>query len=119
MRRFQTGRAFNSAQWAYALGYLEWIQPKRTQPRGACERICFLPYLVYGSGLRLAELTNAKLGDLSHYAGEGLDTAFRLLTVVGNGNEARALPQPDAVAVALARHLASRNLPADLKDIDL
>lgn len=116
--RIQTGRAFSAAQWAFVIDYLERLQPQGIQAQRAHERLRFLLYLAYGLGLRLAELADARLGDLTRHAGEGIEETFWVLTVIGKGRKARALPLPDAVAEALARYLASRKLPADLKDVN-
>ncbi len=116
--RIQIGRALSGAQWTFVLDYIERLQPQGAQAQRAHERLRFLLYLGYGLGLRLAELANARLGDLTRHAGEGIEETFWVLTVIGKGRKARALPLPDAVAGALARYLASRKLPADLKGVN-
>ncbi len=124
----QVGHAFNAAQWQYILSFLEAERAAlaaldecrvTTRLAAAYARNRFVIYLGYGTGLRLAELTAATLGDLQREAGEGLDDFYWVLKVVGKGNKPRVVPMPDRVAAELMSYLQSRGLPPDLKDCDL
>ena len=64
----QVSHAFNAAQWEYLLPFLERERAAVTGAR-AYARNRFLIYLAYGTGLRLAELAAATLGDLRREAG--------------------------------------------------
>ena len=123
----KVGHAFNAAQWQYILSFLDGeraalaaLGESRATARAAAAygRNRFVIYLGYGTGLRLAELTAATLGDIKREAGEGLDDFYWVLNVVGKGNKPRVVPLPDRVAAELATYLCSRGLPEDLKDCD-
>ena len=123
----KTNHSFNAAQWEYLLSFLETeragiagLGAGRATARvmAAYGRIRFVIYLGYGTGLRLAELTAATLGDLKREAGEGLDDFYWVLNVVGKGNKPRVVPLPDRVAEELVGYLRARGLPADLQDCD-
>jgi integrase len=113
--------AFNAAQWQFILSFLETeraaiagLGEGRAAGRAmaAYARNRFVIYLGYGTGLRLAELTAATLGDLQREAGEGLDDFYWVLKVVGKGNKPRVVPLPDRVAAELVTYLRARGLPA-------
>ena len=76
----KTNRAFNTALWRYILDYLEVQAPDGGRTARAWRRNRFLLYLGYGTGLRLAELAGAKLGDLKLMAGEALGESFWVLS---------------------------------------
>lgn len=123
----QVNHAFNAAQWQFILSFLEAERAAlaaldegraTTRLAAAYARNRFVIYLGYGTGLRLAELTAATLGDLQQEAGEGLEDFYWVLKVVGKGNKPRVVPLPDRVAAELMTYLRSRGLPADLKDCD-
>ena len=123
----KVSHAFNAAQWQYILAFLEaeratiaGLGEGRATARAAAAygRNRFVIYLGYGTGLRLAELTAATLGDLKREAGEGLDDFYWVLNVVGKGNKPRVVPLPDRVAEELVVYLRARGLPDDLKDCD-
>ena len=123
----KTNHSFNAAQWEYLLSFLNaeraaivGLGAGRATARvmAAYGRIRFVIYLGYGTGLRLAELTAATLGDLKREAGEGLDDSYWVLNVVGKGNKLRVVPLPDRVAAELVTYLRARGLPADLQDCD-
>jgi len=77
------------------------------------------PPLAYGTGLRLSELVSAQLRDLSRQSGDGLEDWFWVLTVVGKRSKKRVIPLPDVVARELTDYLSSRDIPVDLKNVDL
>ena len=120
----KTNHAFNAAQWQYLLAFLDAgrdalaVNGAAARDRAGAARIRFVIYLAYGTGLRLAELTAATLGDLKREPGEGLDDFYWVLKVVGKGNKPREVPLPDRVAGELMIYLRARGLPSDLKDCD-
>jgi integrase len=123
----KVSHAFNAAQWQYILSFLDAeraalaeLGEGRASARAVASygRNRFVIYLGYGTGLRLAELTAATLGDLQREAGEGLDDFYWVLKVVGKGNKPRVVPLPDRVAEELVVYLRARGLPDDLKDYD-
>ncbi len=61
--------------------------------------------LLYSSGLRLAELTDANLSDL--------DLRDRTIRVTGKGNKVRIVPVGEHARAALTRWLAVREAPED------
>lgn len=65
--------------------------------------------LIYGLGLRLAEVVGLDLGDLDLPSGR--------IRVLGKGNKERILPLAGFAAEALAAHLAVRLDPARLQDV--
>ena len=65
--------------------------------------------LLYGSGLRLAEVVGATLGDL--------DLPRELITVTGKGSKTRVVPLTGAAKRALDVYLGDRLAPADRKDL--
>jgi integrase len=124
----KANHSFNAAQWQFILSFLDAeragiaaLGEGRATARVAAAygRNRFVIYLGYGTGLRLAELTAATLGDLHREAGEGLDDFYWVLNVVGKGNKPRVVPLPDRVAAELVGYLRARGLPADLQDCDL
>jgi site-specific recombinase XerC len=111
-------RAFNTALWRYLLDALDKREPPGERARRAWRRNRFLLYLGYGTGLRLAEITDAKLGDLKCMTGEGLGDSFWVLEVRGKGQRLREVPLVETVARELCAYLAARALPEDLQGID-
>ena len=75
--------------------------PDPATPRGRRDRAIF--ELVYGMGLRLAELVGLSLGDLDFPSGR--------MKVLGKGAKERVLPLAGCAAAALAAELAGRLEP--------
>ncbi|MEM5432821.1 phage integrase family protein [Cupriavidus oxalaticus] len=75
-------------------------------------RARFALWLAYGTGLRLAELTCARLGDLQHCALDGTQQGAWMLKVVGKRQRVRYEPFPPALFDALLLYLKSRGLGA-------
>jgi site-specific recombinase XerD len=68
---------------------------------GRVDKVCF--ELIYGSGLRLAELVGLSKGDLVQDQTMGV-----VLRVMGKGRKERVVPMSGASALALAEHLRDR-----------
>jgi site-specific recombinase XerD len=75
---------------------------------GRLDKVCF--ELIYGSGLRISELTGLRKGDLVQDQSMGL-----VLRIMGKGSKERIVPMSGASAMALAEHLRDRKTVA-LKD---
>ncbi len=81
--------------------------PDPATPRGRRDRA--LLEVIYGLGLRLAEVTGLDLGDL--------DFPEARARVVGKGNRERVLPLAGCAAEALAEHLAGTLEPGEWQDM--
>lgn len=81
--------------------------PDTTTPRGRRDRA--LLEVIYGLGLRLAEVTGLDLGDLDYPSGR--------VRVLGKGNRERDLPLAGCAADALAAHLGATLEPAVWRDL--
>lgn len=81
--------------------------PDRATERGRRDRAIF--ELIYGLGLRLAELVGLSLGDLDYPSGR--------VKVLGKGGKERVLPLAGCAATALSDYLAQRLEPAVWQDI--
>lgn len=114
----KTNRAFNTALWRYILDTLDKEAPLKGRAARAWRRNRFLLYLGYGTGFRLAELTEARLRDLQLMAGEELGESFWVLSVRGKGQKLREVPLAEAVAQELRAYLRERGLPEDLQGVD-
>lgn len=100
--------AFTHSQWTFLMEYL-YRQPLDESVR----RLRFVLPFAYATGLRLAELVDARLGRLySAPLKQGL--GFRwMLKVLGKGGKWRAVPMPGMVMDALRDYLHWRGLNAD------
>ena len=81
--------------------------PDPATPRGRRDRA--LLEVIYGLGLRLAEVTGLDLGDL--------DFPEQRVRVLGKGNRERVLPLAGCAADALAAHLGAVLEPAAWQDL--
>lgn len=109
------GRALTHAQWRFVLDYLEQFADRDE----ATHRLRFLVVGLYGTGLRLSELTGARL---SHLSSVPLKTALGerwMLRVRGKGARVRSVPVANAVLAHLEAYLEARGLEADLKRLPL
>jgi site-specific recombinase XerC len=88
-------RALSTRQWAHVLGWLD-AQP----PCPATARLRFLMRFASMTGLRLAELSAAKLGWLRHEPLDDGEMAWSIM-VLGKRNKWREVPLPDAAVEAL------------------
>ncbi|MEW9900863.1 tyrosine-type recombinase/integrase [Chitinivorax sp. PXF-14] len=102
--------ALNAAQWRFALN---WIEAPGSYPPHLVhsrQRTRCLLYLAYGTGLRRAELCQARLGDLEYVVTDGLAQGYWVIKVIGKGRRARRVPLADRVVAELTRYLAARGL---------
>jgi len=81
--------------------------PDSTTARGLRDRA--LLEMIYGLGLRLAEVVGLSLGDL--------DLPSERVRVLGKGSRERILPLSGCAATALREYLASRLEPATWRDL--
>jgi integrase len=108
---FELTHAFTRSQWAFLMEYLH-MQPMDESVR----RLRFILPFAYATGLRLAELVDARLGRL-YSAPLKRDLGVRwMLKVLGKGGKWRAVPMPGMVMDALRDYLAWRGLNADPLD---
>ena len=70
-------------------------------------------YLGYATGLRLAELAQAKCGDLQQQVFDDDQTGW-MLSVLGKGQRLREVPIPDTLLVYLNQYLGYRGLIGDV-----
>ena len=104
-------RAFTRGQWAFIVDYL-----RRQPSTEAVQRLRFVLPFGYATGLRLAELVNARLDRLySVPLKQSLGVRW-MLKVLGKGGKWRAVPMPSRVMDALREYLAWRGLNADALD---
>ena len=100
-------RALSAKQWEHVQRWLE-AQP----PSPAQARLQFLITFGYLSGMRLAELANARLEWFRHEQLDDGEWAWSIM-VLGKRNKWREVPLPDAAMRALAEYLGARGLKAD------
>ena len=82
-------------------------------------RLHFILMLAYGTGMRLQELVDARLGDLKEYFDNVGGERCLILQVTGKGGRAREVLIPFEVEIALRECLAERTLndaPLSLDD---
>ncbi|SPA39609.1 conserved hypothetical protein [Cupriavidus taiwanensis] len=100
-------RSLSRQQWSDLLNHGLPAVPEEARPRAR-----FALWLAYGTGLRLAELTCARLGDLQHCAFDDTQQGAWMLKVVGRRQRVRYEPFPPALFDALVAYLTSRGLSA-------
>ncbi|MCA3187218.1 MULTISPECIES: phage integrase family protein [Cupriavidus] len=105
------GRGLSHELWAHVAAALDRL------PAGlASQRLQVALHLLYGGGLRLAELVAARTDDLEHVTlrqADGTPVTGWLLRTVGKGQKVRLVPVPDAWIDRLGRYLVARGLPGD------
>ncbi len=105
-------RALNSKEWNHVQAWLS------TQPSSpALARLTFLLNFAALTGLRLAELSAARLAWLQHERLETGEWAW-FIRVPGKHNPWRDVPLPEIATQALATYLAQRGLAPDPLDND-
>ena len=105
--KLQVGRSFSQDQWAFLMGQLDtYIES------GALRRLRFALTFAYATGLRLAELVQARAEDLD-WMEFGAGAGGWMLSVRGKGGKLREVPVPDEVMTDLAHYLAERGLDPD------
>ena len=104
-------RALTHKQWALVM---QWLQAQ--PPSAAVARLDFLMRFAYLSGMRLSELSTARLGWLRceplDDGEDGAELAWSIM-VLGKRNKWREVPLPDVAIEALGRYLAQRGLASD------
>jgi site-specific recombinase XerD len=114
--RIRAGRSFTVAQWAFIEQQLLLLVDT-----SCAMRLRFALHLLYATGLRLSEVTAAKVDDLRwvEYPGDEDDPEPLegwLLVVVGKGQREREVPVPIDVVSELSGYLESRGLDPDPED---
>lgn len=114
--RMNVGRAFTQAQWRFLND-----QAGALPATSASLRLRFALSLLYATGLRISEAVGATVDDLEwmDYPGEDDEPGVEgfELTVIGKGDQKRAVPVPDDVIALLGEYLTSRGLKPDPRDI--
>jgi site-specific recombinase XerD len=97
--------ALSRGQWDFIMGYLDQLP---MDARSA--RLRFVLPFAYATGLRLAELVDARAGRLySKPLRSGMGVRW-MLKVLGKGQKWRTVPMPSTVMHALGRYFGSRGL---------
>ncbi len=111
-----TLRALSQKQWTLVQAWL-----LDEPPCPATSRLRFLLNFAYMTGMRLAELSAARLAWLRHEAlddgPDGADMAWSIM-VLGKRNKWREVPLPDAAVQALEQYLGARGLHQNPQDND-
>ena len=104
--------ALTRAQWAFIVRHLDTLAPGEA----SC-RLRFALLFAYATGLRLAELVDARCGRLYGMPlKRELGTRW-MLKVLGKGGKWRVVPMPSGVMAALSEYLTDRGLdPEPLKN---
>lgn len=110
-------RALSQRQWSLVEAWLD-----RQAPSPAARRVRFIVDFAYRTGMRLAELSAARIGWLRHEPlddgpegdGRGGDGMAWSIMVLGKRQKWREVPLPDTAVDALREHLADRGLSTDL-----
>ena len=110
--RVNKARSFSHSEWACIERTLDEL-PETSVNR----RLKLALPLLYATGLRLAEVVNARVGDLHQSRqADAVDVPSQdgwHLNVAGHGAQARQVPVPSSVMHNLSSYLASRGLPPD------
>ena len=106
-------RALSQRQWDLVQGWL--VRELSQAPSPALHRLKFILDFAYMTGMRLAELSAAKLGWLRHEQLDDGDWAWSIM-VLGKRNKWREVPLPEAAVQSLKSYLGVRGLNAELLD---
>ena len=106
--KIQTGRSLTKKQWIFVQEFLD-----AQKDGGATRRLRIVLYLGYATGLRLAELAQAKYADLTQQVFDDDQTGW-MLSVLGKGHRLREVPIPDTLLVFLNEYLGYRGLIGDV-----
>lgn len=102
---FEVTHAFTRSQWRYLIGHLGTLPDN-----DAAHRMRFVLPFAYATGLRLAELVDARLGRLYSMPLKDELGVRWMLKVLGKGNRWRSVPMPAMVMDALRVYLTRRGL---------
>ena len=101
----EVSHALSRAQMAFLVKHLDSLPPGE-----ATSRLRFVVLFAYGTGLRSAELADARFGRLYQKPlKSGLGVRW-MLNVLGKGGKQRSVPMPQAVMQVLRQYLADRGL---------
>ena len=101
-------RALSQRQWALVEDWLA-----RQPPSPALRRVRFIVDFAYRTGMRLAELSAARIGWLRHEPLDDGEWSWSIM-VLGKRQKWREVPLPDAAVDALREHLADRGFSTEL-----
>lgn len=109
-RQRGTDRVLSAELWRQVLDFAErrCHDSKSEAQRAACQRIRFFLGLAYATGLRLHEMTQARVGDLKRVSGPEGDQWW--LEVIGKGKRHREVPIPPGLLDAINDNLMARKL---------
>jgi len=103
-------RALSQKEWDLVQG---WLAEELAQaPSPAPRRLRFILNFAYMSGMRLAELAQARLGWLRHEQLDDGEWAWSIM-VLGKRQKWREVPLPEPAVQALQTYLAERELAPD------
>ncbi|MGB0127668.1 MAG: hypothetical protein WBP72_08515 [Rhodocyclaceae bacterium] len=103
--KLQVGRSFSQDQWAFLMEQLATYVES-----GALRRLRFALTFADATGLRLAELVQARAEDLAWVE---FGAGGWMLSVLGKGGKLREVPVPEEVMTDLFNYLADRGLDPD------
>ncbi len=107
LHSLQVEHALDDTQWQWLLDYC--AQCEASPPEGGDKRhyrrLWIALQLAYCTGLRLAELANARFGDITHKSRNGGQYWLRVL---GKGSKQREVPLPAELAEELKRNALER-----------
>lgn len=112
--KIDTGRSFTGRQWSVVETGLE-VMPSSPE----MQRLRFALRFLYGTGLRLSEVVEARLNDFEQLdpswpAGKS-ETGAWLLRVNGKGGRTREVPVPTGLIAQLSAYLVARGLNPDVR----
>ena len=103
--RFDRTRSFTFAQWRMVLHYM------RSMPMTAVnQRTRFALLFLYGTGLRLSEITGATLANISPIRATAGETNLFQITVKGKGGVGREVPIPTFAYDEMCAYLGQRGI---------
>jgi len=106
-------RVFSVGQWEYLMDYLQALPVE-----GSTQRLRFVLPFAYATGLRLAELVDAKTGRIYTRPLQDKIGVRWMLKVRGKGGKWRAVPLPTRIVALLSEYLAHRGLNPDPMEND-
>jgi site-specific recombinase XerD len=106
-------RSLTAAQWSFVRA-----RAATAGDQSTAARLRLVLDLLYATGLRTAEIVNARVSDLRQVeyfdAEAGVQVGGWMLTVIGKGQRLREVPVPSALVDAIREYLAHRGLGSDL-----
>jgi site-specific recombinase XerD len=106
-------RSLTAAQWSFVRA-----RAATAGDQSTAARLRLVLDLLYATGLRTAEIVNARVSDLRRVeyfdAEAGVHVGGWMLTVIGKGQRLREVPVPSALVDAIREYLAHRGLGSDL-----